>query len=272
MIQIKLDKCTKCGICTRVCPIGTIIMTESGPVAKRINCIRCGHCVAICPHSALENMYAPLSNQIPIESKTYLDVSDASHFLRSRRSVRVFQENKVTRDKIKQLLDMARFAPSGGNTQGVSYLVIDNSKTLDNITEAYYEWLEIVTKKPPYAGSPYETTLLRQIENYRQNGVNIILRNAPCLVIFTVEKSSYETSRDSSLFSLAYAELFAPTLGLGTSISGFFERFASSGYRPLFDILKIKEGRKITAGLLVGYPKYKYQRYVDRNPLDVSWN
>lgn len=271
MIQVDLEKCTCCGICSKVCPISAIRIGENGPKTIIENCIACGHCVAVCPSGALDNDKTPIVNQIIMEESIIMDTSIATVFLRSRRSVREFQDKPITRNKIIQLLEVARFAPSSGNSQGVAYHVIDNRATLTSITAAYFDWLEVAIQKTPYAGSPYEASFSAQISNYRQNGVDVVLRDAPCLIICTVGKNSYVTGRDSSLFSLAYAELFAPTIGLGTCISGFFELFASSGYRPLFDILNIPEERMVTAGLLVGYPKYVYRRLVDRNPLKVTW-
>lgn len=47
---------------------------------------------------------------------------------------------------------------------------------------------------------------------------------------------------------------------------------ATSGYKPLLDILNLPENMKVvTAGLMVGFPKYTYKRLVDRNPLQVTW-
>lgn len=56
LIQVDLEKCTKCGIRSKVCPTGTIGMNEHGLKAVSENCITCGHCVAICPSGALDNV------------------------------------------------------------------------------------------------------------------------------------------------------------------------------------------------------------------------
>jgi hypothetical protein len=43
------------------------------------------------------------------------------------------------------------------------------------------------------------------------------------------------------------------------------------GYEPLFDLLKFPENKKPTGAMMVGYPRYKYKRMPDRNPLDIVW-
>ena len=39
----------------------------------------------------------------------------------------------------------------------------------------------------------------------------------------------------------------------------------------MLKLFNIPEGKKITAAVMVGYPKYSYKRLVDRNPLDVTF-
>lgn len=177
----------------------------------------------------------------------------------------------VPREKIRKLLDIARFAETSGNSQGVSYHVIDDQDTLHRITAATIDCVETMLKTPPYAGSPYEAPFAAHVANYRQNGVDVVLRDAPCLVIPIVDKNSMPRGRDNTLFTLAYAELFAPSIGLGTCITGFFDACAASGYKPLLDILNLPENMQVTGGLMVGYPKYTYRRLADRNPLQVTW-
>lgn len=271
LLQVDLKKCTKCGLCAEVCPIGTIGMDEHGPTAVSPQCLACGHCVAICPTAALDNVKTPLANQISLENVPVLDEDTAALFLRSRRSVREFKKMPVPREKIRKLLDIARFAETSGNSQGVSYHVIDDQDTLHRITAATIDCVETMLKTPPYAGSPYEAPFAAHVANYRQNGVDVVLRDAPCLVIPIVDKSSMPTGRDNTLFMLAYAELFAPSIGLGTCITGFFDACAASGYKPLLDILNLPENMQVTGGLMVGYPKYTYRRLADRNPLQVTW-
>lgn len=270
-IQVDPAKCTKCGMCAKACPTGVIGLDEhGGPKVIGQFCITCGHCVAICPSEALDNVKTPLANQIPLKKVLVLDEDTAATFLRSRRSVREYKKMSVPREKIRQLLDVARFAPTSGNSQGVSYHVIDDPDTLRSITAVTVDWVEEALKKPPFAGSPYEAAFAARVANYRKNEEDFILRDTPCLVIAIVDKNS-PVGQVNTHFSLAYAELYAPSIGLGTCITGFFDACAAAGYKPLLDILKLPENVHVTGGLMVGYPKYTYRRLVDRNSLQVTW-
>ncbi|ONI40508.1 hypothetical protein AN639_11075 [Candidatus Epulonipiscium fishelsonii] len=48
------DKCTQCGVCTRVCPVDNIeIDKENGKIALNNKCISCFACVHHCPSKAI---------------------------------------------------------------------------------------------------------------------------------------------------------------------------------------------------------------------------
>jgi nitroreductase len=66
-------------------------------------------------------------------------------------------------------------------------------------------------------------------------------------------------------------ELFATSLGLGSCWAGLFEMCAFAEYVPLLDLINIPQDTIITGAVMVGYPKYKFQRLVNRNPLEVNF-
>lgn len=267
LIQVNQEKCIRCGLCATVCPTDVIGMDSSGPKTIGQRCIACGHCVAVCPKEALDNINAPLANQTPLEETPVLDSDTAARFLRSRRSIRSYKETTVPREKILQLLSVARLAPTGGNTQGISYFVIDNKGTLHKITATVIDWMEEEIKK----NSPWAANFSGNVTKYRETGKDVILRGAPCLIIAKAPKDFMPRGRDNAHFSLTYAELFAPTIELGTCWAGYFEACALSGYQPLLNLLQLPEKMVVTGGLMVGYPRFSYKRLVDRNPLDVTF-
>ncbi|AJQ28395.1 nitroreductase family protein [Pelosinus fermentans] len=267
LLTVDREKCIGCGICAEVCPKNYIEITKEGiPADAGLACITCGHCVAICPQAALDHAHAPLKGQVLLDKTPVLNAETAESFLRARRSIRVYKEEAVPKSKILKMLDIARLAPTGNNTQGVQYLVIDNKDTLQTITQATVAWMdEAITQGEPLAA--YFTDL---VEYYHKTGRDVILRNAPCFILALTEKS-FTRGRDNTHFSLAYAELFAPSLALGTCWAGLVEACARSGYQPLLKVLDIPEELMVTGGIMVGYPKYSYKRLVDRSPLTVTW-
>jgi ferredoxin len=53
--KIVKDKCSSCGLCADVCPVGAI--SQFGPyVIDQLLCIKCGDCLAACPSLAIELM------------------------------------------------------------------------------------------------------------------------------------------------------------------------------------------------------------------------
>ena len=270
-IKVDQDKCTRCGVCVNVCP-GVIGMTENGPQAIRDLCVSCGQCVAVCPEGALDNTNLPLADQTPNGENSVLNSGIVAQFLRSRRSIRNYQSKGVSRDKIVQLLDIARMAPTACNSQGVAYHIMDNPDTLRQISAAVIEWTESELKNSPaMATAKYAPHLAMMVDQYRQESEDVVLRSAPCLIVAVADKSSFATGRDNTYISFAYLQLFATSMGLGTCWAGLVEYCAASGYEPLLKLLKLPPNMQVTSGMMVGYPKYTYPRLVSRNPLQVTW-
>lgn len=269
-IQVDHHKCIKCGLCVKVCR-GTLSLGGQGPEVVNDFCIACGHCVAVCPSGALDHKLAPLEKQVLFEKTSIPDAGTAACFLRSRRSVRSFQKKHVPRETIRKLLDIARFAPTACNSQGVSYHVVDDPVTLKEIAAVIADWAEEDLKHGALGKSPWSKNTTNTIRCYRENDMDTILRDAPCLIIATADKDRSALGRDNTHFALTYVQLYTLALGLGTCWSGLFEYCAAAEYEPLLKLLKLPENKIVTGALLAGYPVYTFKRLVDRDPLQISW-
>jgi len=266
-LKVDKGKCTNCGACADVCPASAIGLTADGPVETGLRiCIACGHCVAACPVEALDNLYAPLSGQVPLEDSRPLDPAAAVRFLRSRRSIRAYKKEPVPQELLLQILDIARFASTGGNSQGLSYLVISDRKKLDAISRAVIDWMESLVAQG-VEGSEYFVGIIRTA---RETGKDAILRGAPHLIVAMCDET-FLRGPENAHFAFAYAELLAPTLGIGTCWAGLFQGCAINGYAPLLDILDIPPWKRVAGGLMAGFPIHKYYRLVGRNDLEVEW-
>ncbi len=266
-LQVDKTKCTNCGVCAAVCPASAIALTGDGPVETGLRmCIACGHCVAACPAEALDNLYAPLARQVSLKGYEPIDAATAASFMRSRRSIRSYKKDPVPRELLLQILDIARFASTGGNMQGLSYLVISDAEKLSAISNATVDWMAHLVAKGA-DGSEYFVGIIRTA---RDTGKDVILRGAPHLIVALCDET-FPRGQENAHFAFAYAELMAPALGVGTCWAGLFQGCAISGYAPLLDILDVPAGKKVAGGLMAGFPNYKYYRLVDRNDLDVQW-
>ena len=266
LIHVNQEKCIKCGMCINVCP-SILEMGENGPQAKYPEqCIACGQCVAVCPQAALDNVLSPLSAQLPIDKNLIIEAKTATQFLRSRRSIRHYKRISVPREQLLQLVDMARFAPTAGNGQGVSYTIVENREVLRKATALTVDWMKLQSD----GKTSIHRSFAKHIKTYEVNGADVILRNAPHIILATTAKNM-PRGRENTIFSLAYLELYAPSFGLGSCWAGLLEMCLFDKYQPLLDLFNIPENKEITGAVMVGYPKYKYQRMVDRNPLNVSW-
>ena len=270
-IQVDQDKCTRCGICADVCP-GVIGMGEHGPQAIRNLCVSCGQCVAVCPHGALNNRNTPLVNQVEVKNTGNIDEETAAVFLRSRRSIRNYRKKPVPRAELTKILNVARMAPTACNSQGIAYHVIDNPDVLRQIAVVVVDWTENELSRPSeMAASKYAAHTGMMVDIFRQTGEDVVLRSAPSLIIAIADKESYASARDSTYIAFTYAQLFAMAIGLGTCWAGLFEYCAASGHEPLLTLLNLPSGKSVTSAMMAGYPQYTYQRLVDRNPLQVTW-
>ena len=265
--SMKLDKdlCSKCGICADVCPGNIMSIGEDGyPKSDRLAfCITCGHCVAHCPNEAIELEVVTLKEQQ--KKPAPLPKEQAVSFLRGRRSVRKYKQENVPHDLMRELLDVARMAPTGGNTQGLSFFVIEDKETLSKISGAVLNFIEKGSAEGKLPGA-YGI----MAADARKTGRDIILRGAPCLVVAHASELM-PLRKDNARFALTYAELFAPSLGLGSCWAGFVDMCAFSGYSELLELIKFPEGHFYCAAIMVGFPKYKCYRMVDRKPLNISW-
>lgn len=271
LIKVDYKKCVKCGLCASDCVMGVIGMGEGGwPQQARDLCIACGHCVALCPTGALDNVKSPLSGQIPVKNSRPLSPEEVEFFLRSRRTVRIFDDRPVPRSLIRRLLNISRYAQTAGNSQAISYCVIDDRNLLGRISEAMIEWQEAML---PQVEEQQADFIISLISRYRSKHQDVMLWRTPCLVLALADPGRIpRSSRDNAVFFLNYVSLYAQSLGLGTCWAGLFEACWKSGYAPLRELIKLPEELELAGAMMVGYAKYKYRRLVEREPLNILWH
>lgn len=273
MTLIKIDdaKCKKDGLCVMDCPLGILKQADKDSVPVMIPlgdkvCLRCGHCVAVCPHGALDHEDVPATSSPEIVKELALDTAQAVQFLRTRRSIRRFKDKPVARETIQSLIDAARYAPTGGNSQLVTWTVHTNKAKLKEISDSTVEWMkamlasEAAKKLPPY--------FPKIVEAY-EAGINSITQDAPCLVVASAP-SDYANGLVDLSIALSYFELMASANSMGTCWIGLITR-ALAFSAHLKTLVGLPDNHTHFYAMVLGYPKFKYYRLPERKPAKIIW-
>jgi len=197
---------------------------------------------------------------------TGLTEQQAYDFLRSRRSVRLFKKQVPSKEDILKLLDICRYAPTAGNSQGMYFTVISNPDTIAKIRQATADWMAEEVEK----GTENKRYFKAVLRTFHEKKADIIERDAPVLVFVSTRRLNV-TGVSNSEQCLAYAELFAPAVGLGTTIAGFIQTCAIAGYKPLTDLVGIPPKQKLVGCMMVGYPRVRYKLMPERQHLKCDF-
>jgi len=274
-IAIELQKCNACGECVTACP--SIFLSEEGKIriVDEEHCTLCGHCLAICPVGAID--HADLGRkefpEIPEDFKMSPDT--LSFFLRTRRSCRVFSGREVPREALARLIDIARYAPSGHNSQNFEFLVIQKReliRDLANRTAIFYGNLHKMLSAPGVCLPPWLQSHMRGFRlnwEYYQRGKDRIFRDAPALIIVHAPTENASSAQNCHL-AMAHIIIQAQAMGLGTCIIGYFLTAAERD-PSIIKELGISENEKIFTCCTVGYPALAFRRLVQRKPPVVRW-
>jgi len=263
-ITIDEKKCTQCGLCARACPVGIIVLGEGFPeTIDKIEkgCITCGHCVAVCPTTALSHCRMTPEECSSLAADWRLDPERMEELVKGRRSIRRYRPEAVARPVLETLLEIVRYAPTGGNSQSVQWLVMSDPEEINRLSALVIEWLRQLLVQ----GVPGVKGMLKSWEM----GADPILRNAPTLII------AYGAANDSmvkysSTIALATLELAALPFGLGACWAGFLHHAANNS-AEVYGALSLPPGNQMCGGLMIGYPEFEYARIPARNSAAVTW-
>jgi len=270
LININQQTCNQDGICAAVCPAKLISFRKGEyptPVAEVADlCIRCGHCVAACPTSSLLHAEIPLEKCPLVQKELLLSAEQNVHFLRSRRSIRNYRDKPVSRETLQNLIEVARYAPSGHNTQGAEWLVLTDRDELNRLIGVVGEWMRwMLANMSEIALSIHLDLSLDRLEK----GNDIVLRDAPALIVAHGLKED-RMAPSTSTIALAYLELAATGLELGTCWAGYFNAAATT-FPPMMAALGLPEGHQCFGAMMVGYPKFSYHRLPERKEPIITW-
>jgi len=271
LLNISEDLCQRDGFCVSDCPAAIIQLPDDNGLPEIIPggdgaCLECGHCVAVCPHGALSHERVPIERSPEIKEKLCISEEQAIQFLRSRRSIRHFRDKPVEREKIRRLVEAARYAPTGGNTQMVEWRVLSDKSHLREIAGLTIDWLRQIVKDPQLiAARPY---LTKAVDAW-DAGNDSVLRGAPIVVIAMTPKEAVNGLVDLTL-ALSYLDLLAPAMGLGTCWAGLLQGALLSS-PSLKEKTGIPESYPHHYPIMLGYAELDYYRLPERKQPKITF-
>jgi len=114
---------------------------------------------------------------------------DLEQAIRTRRSIRKYRQDDVPTELIMKAIELASWAPNGGNYQPWKFFVVKNRETIRKIADAVQAKVDLM------AGWPEAAEFGQTFERYRANAA--FFRDAP--VVIAVAMGGYQSAADKVL-------------------------------------------------------------------------
>ena len=271
LLNVDQDTCKRDGICAAVCPMCIIELKTKEAYPTMVDggdelCIRCGHCVAVCPHGAISHDIMYTGECPSLKKELIVRPDQIEQLLKSRRSIRTYKKQQVKRDLLAKLIELAAFAPSGHNAQPVNWKVIYDSDEVSRLAGIVADWMRSQIAE----SAPLATTLhMDRVLAAWEAGNDRICRGAPHVIVAHALENE-RTAPAGCTIALTYLELATLSFGLGACWAGYVN-LAANSWSPMAAALDLPEGHVSFGAMMVGYPKFKYQRIPLRNEPRISW-
>lgn len=294
-LEIDAAACIGCERCVRICTSRIFHVAEpetavpesgasASPARKRIGlrdtelCIRCGHCVAVCPVGAITHGDFPADTVHTFNHALRPSPEQVFELIRTRRSNRAFSGADVPEAALAQIIEAAHRAPTASNAQRVAIVQVHDQDVIRDLSRLTIEtFLNVARKlesplvKPlvkPFMPDAYRLfPKMRMLAAEMEKGSDFILRNAKDVLFFYTPKSCRFGCQDANL-AYQNASIMAESLDVAHFYTGFVCAAFKQNPKPFLKRLGI-EGR-IQAGMALGMPAFRFERYIDRRPLDFK--
>jgi ferredoxin len=290
---VDLNTCSKCGLCATICPSGTIDQPEdqfpSRNPARAHLCAQCGQCMAVCPSESIT--VGDLSYQRDCfafeHSGDAVDYPAFFGLAASRRSVRRFQDRPVPCELLEQVVAAVALAPMAFPPHKTAVTVLSNraaiAEMLPHVVKFYTNFMTglknplirfIIRRSAGPENWPtlehyLAPKLAEVLPAMKASGHDEITRDAPAMLLFHAQKTAANHTQDANI-ALVYGLLAAHALGLGATANGLVPP-AINATPALRAMLHLPADHEVVAGMILGYPRCRYQRGIKRPLAGVTW-
>ena len=160
---------------------------------------------------------------------------EALECIKTRRSVRKFTGQPVTREELEQVVAAAAYAPSWKNTQVARYIVVTDKEKKQHLADDCMMDFAFNQKTASGAPAMVVLTMITGRSGYERDGS------------FSTSQGTHWQSFDAGVAAQTFC-LAAHALGLGTVIMGVFDE------DKVKQVVTIPEGQKVAALIAIGHP------------------
>ena len=292
VISINKETCSKCGLCSKICPVRIYGLSEEGTTItmnRLEECCLCGQCISGCTTDSIVHSGFEMSNFKQIRNKKSVSPKLAFEFLSQRRSVRNYRKEIPSKELLEKIVQIAGYAPGSphhrvGWVRNITIVYSEeNMKTVLDLTVDYIQkmlkllnsgLLKVMAKfsDSAKAGLGVVPDLEMRLNEFK-NGGDSIIYNAPVAMFFHAPANSSTPQTDCDT-ALLLVQLYAEAYGLGTCWNGLIQGAAAGdhlqGFKKLSEFLRIPKGHKCYAAMTAGYPSINLHSIPERK-VDVAW-
>ena len=284
---IEPQNCTGCALCISVCTSDTLSLKDKIAMVTGDKCLACGHCMAVCPEGAIRvDMIDAESTQFKTFSLAEewlgygkFPTSDLARLIASRRSCRNFSKKPVEIEKIKDLVKLSTFAPSGTNSQKWTFTCLTSRNEVVNFAHLVGNFFKQLNKKAEnrllrtilrlmgksdleFYYIEYYESVKEAIRDMEEKEIDRLFHGATACIIVGSSPGASCPAEDAIL-AAGNILLAAHTMGLGSCMIGFAHQ-AMKNDSSIAKKLNIPGNEKIHAVIALGYPNERYQTITGR--------
>jgi len=197
-----------------------------------------------------------------------MEITDLTNLVKSRRSIRRWQDKKVSKELLLKAIELATYAPNGGNQQNWRFYVIVNKDTINSIADAVQASANYIASWPEASGFGENVTRILQRSSF--------FRNAPAAIAVTTKhyqspidqvlaarektdvrgaqirqwRSGASTAIQSAASAISYMLLVLHQMGLGA----VWMTGPMQAKGEIEKILKVPGDMNLIAFIPIGYP------------------
>ncbi len=222
-------------------------------------------------------------------TRHYGDAMELREALRTTHAVRSFSDQPVSREIVVEILDDARFAPSGGNRQAWHVIVVEDAARRQGLRDLYLDgWHDYIAHMmaglvpfSPLASDADRAAARAQRANAeaasRPDGFPETLDHVPCLLVVTADLGvlaaldrdldRYNLVGGASIYPFVWQILLAAKdRGLG----GVMTTMATASEPAVQELLQIPSHHAVAAVVALGYPATTLSKLTRRAVSDFT--